>query len=734
MGFKGPALVAIGAAGVGVLLLLVFVTLLLIRARRKTRKYQKELASLLALRKGAESASNAKAEFLVSMIPRIRTPMNAIVGFIHLALQTDLDPELREQLDTVRASADWLMHIANDALEFSSIDAGGLPVDTMPFSISECLHSAIKIVERETSAKKLVVDCKVDPKLPEVVCGDPVRLQHAIFNLLNYSVGFAETGSLVLSATLESDSVDSVLVRVAITDTGVEIPPAKRPLIFESISHPDVGPALKSDPAGFGLVISRRLVDRMGGTMESPSQLGAVSTFEFIVPFQKQKTAAKVDLPIRAPAVRAPATRAPEGVAAKSLSILVAEDSAVNRRLITKVLESAGHRVWTAANGKEAAHTVRTEGFDLILMDLEMPGMDGLEATRAIRAAEAPNLRVPIYALTAHALPGDRDNCFAAGMDGFVTKPIAVDEVLQLVSQIAGQPAGDFTPKHVEQEITIATNTAEPGTHCGDSGTDAGEGSFEPCIAEADATSSKDLFSSKENEYFDSSPYLLAKVAAGTETNGHAGAIHSGGIKDTFHAEIDKTGDIATPAAEDLSSVDCDEADSDDNVLQQVSQSHTPLSAMEGLALLEAACEMTQQSPPAVKQAVASAAAATETNGFSGATRDALNAKTDEIGDIAIAVAEDLASADSDEADRNENVLQQIQQSNTPLSADKGLALLENARQLTQHSPSPVKQADDPPPAAARDPFEQARKSLSKSSFGIRVVHNDGDPSDRNLI
>jgi CheY-like chemotaxis protein len=785
VGFKGPGLVAIGAAGVGGLLLLAFVTLLLIRARRETRKYQKELAGLLALRKTAESASKANAEFLASMIPRIRTPMNAIVGFIHLALQTDLDPELREQLDTVRTSADWLMHIANDALEFSSIEVGGLAVDHMPFSISECILSAMKIVEREASAKRLVTSSKIDPKLPEVVCGDPIRFQHAIFNLLNYAVGFAETGSIVLSASLESDSADGVLVRVAITDTGLEIPPAARPLISEPISHADVGPALRSDPAGFGLVISRRLIDRMGGTMGPPGQLDACNAFEFTVPFQKQKRAAEIDLPIRAL----------ERLAPKCLSILVAEDSAVNRRLITKVLESDGHRVWTVTNGKEAVHKVRTEGFDLILMDLEMPGMDGLEATRAIRAAEAPNLRVPIYALTAHALPGDRDNCFAAGMDGFVAKPIAVDEVLQLVSQIA---------------LQSRTGTAEPVTDCVDSGANAGEGSFEPCVPEADTTPSTDFVSAVGDEYFDSSPYLLAKAAAGTETNGFPSATRdalnaetdiaattaedlpgadddnvlervpqsrsplsaaeglalleaaceltdysppavtqavakgatgieingsSGATRDALNAETDEAAaDIAIAVAEDLSSADSDEANSDDNCRQDTQQSPIPLSAAESLALLEAACESTQHSPPAVTQAVAKGATGTETNSFSGATRDALNAGMDEAADIAIAVAEDLSSANSDEADCDDNVLQEIQQSPIPLSAAESLALLEAACQLTQHSPSPMKQADDPTPAAARDPFEQARKSLSKSSFGIRVVHNDGDPSDRNLI
>jgi signal transduction histidine kinase/CheY-like chemotaxis protein len=806
-GLKGPALVATVAAGVGVLLLLVFVTLLLIRARRETQKCQKELATLLALRKAAESANNASAEFLASMIPRIRTPMNAIVGFIDLALKADLNPELREHLDTVRTSADWLMHIANDALEFSCIEDGGLPLDNVPFSISECILSAMKIVEREASARKLVTGCKFDPQLPEVVCGDPIRLRQVIFNLLNYVVGFTASGSIILSAALESNSADSVLVRVAITDTGVGIPPAKRALIFESLGHADVGAALKADPTGFGLVISRRLVDLMGGTMEAQSQLGGGSTFEFTVRVQKQKTAVELDALVDAP----------ESVQPKSLSILVADDNAVNLRLITKVLKSAGHQVWTATNGKEAAQSVQTEGFDLILMDMEMPDMDGLEATRAIRTGEAPNLRVPIYALTAHALPGDRDRCLAAGMDGFVTKPIAVDEVLQLVSKIARQPSGAcstqarnqqapvrllpgdclgaagaadtnsapiagtndcavsteylipevngttgatsaslrfpdlrdiaiepannaLTPKYVKQEITTASDTADGGTERGSSRADSGDSSFvygaiprdsedfalntatASCIPEADATSSADFLQGEEARNLDLSPYLLA-TAAGTETNSFSGAAGA-----ALNPEIDDTGDIPIDAAEEIASADFADATSPADFLRGEEAWNLDLSPY-----------------------LLATVAGTETNGFSGATQATFNPEIDDTGDIAIDIAEELASADSDK-----NVVQEFVQSeelisvfagreasygnsdngepaaNARLSAAAGLALLQAT--LPQHSPSLAKQADGPTLTAIRDPFEQARKSLSKSSFGIRVIHNDGDPSDRNLI
>jgi len=227
-GFQQPAVIATGAVAAVLLLLLVCVIFLYIRARRETRRFRQELADLVTLTQAAESANEAKAEFLVSMSHRIRTPMNAIVSFTDLALKTDLDSELREYLDTVRTSADWLMHIANDVLEFSRIEAGQPHLDNVPFSISECIRSAMKIVEREASAKKLVLGCKIDPQLPEVVGGDPARLRHVIFNLLDYAVRCTARGSVILSAALESNSADGVLVRVAVTNAGVGIPPIKQ--------------------------------------------------------------------------------------------------------------------------------------------------------------------------------------------------------------------------------------------------------------------------------------------------------------------------------------------------------------------------------------------------------------------------------------------------------------------------------------------------------------------------
>jgi signal transduction histidine kinase/DNA-binding response OmpR family regulator len=745
--FQQPAVVATGATGLVLLLILVCVIFLCIRGRRETRKFREELAKLVTLTQAAESANQAKAEFLASMSHRIRTPMNAIVGFTDLALKTDLDPELREYLDTVRTSADWLMHIANDVLEFSRIEAGRVRVEDVPFSMSDCMLSALKVVQQEASAKNLLTACKLDPQLPELVCGDPARLRHVLFNILDYAVRSSTSGNVILSAAIESNSGDDVLIRVAVTNTGATIPTDE-----QLAMQVDAGAAVKPGSTGIGLAISRRLVDLMGGTLEFQGQLGAGSTFEFTARFRKHKAAAKIEAPVRAP----------QTVGLKGLSILLAEDNAVNRQLITKVLESAGHRVWTATNGKDAAHNVQTQGFDLILMDIEMPDMDGVQATEAIRAAEPPGLHVPIYAVTAHVLPGDRDRCFAAGMDGFITKPIAVDEVLQLVSDISAgtakvgvanraldfsgpvlpvqanecaMPAQPVISKENADKETIAT-VAETSSY--DLGTmtrhrepaatavvpdfrsiaiDFAENVFTPEHVEEEITGERDI------------------AAHGAESGDSTA--HSGEDDCAIHSIVSSPGEIAVEAAGQSSLLHADTPPS------------TDLRYGGEVPSLESSLYLLAQ------------AAEAETNDFSVVTTPLVNAgsedackiEVEEAQDILTHAAEELAAAASDE-----KVLAKVNQStavigalalkeapnpnlddsgvtaNARLSAPAGLALLQATCEVPEQSPSVAKQDDEPTPVAGWNPFEQARKSLSNSRFDVRVIHSDGDPSERNLI
>lgn len=397
-----------------------------LHVQRKTRDLEAKLAHEIALMQAADAANRNKGEFLATMTHEIRTPMNAIMGFTDLVLKRDLDPELREYLATVRTSAEWLMHIINDVLEFSRMEAGGLQLESTEFCFAECLRSAIKIVQPEATARGLALRWNIDPQIPATVCGDPTRLRQIALNLLENAVKFTSTGSVMVAAVLEAKSADSILARISVADTGVGIPPQKQQFIFQPFTPAAAASRGKAAGPGLGLAISRKLVDAMGGTIEVQSQLGAGSTFQFTAWFRKTQSARETEKRTN-----------PARYVSRPLSILIAEDNAVNRRLITKLLESAGHRVTPASNGKDAVHLFETAAFDLILMDIEMPQMDGLEATHAIRASEPEGARIPIYALTAHVMTGDRERCFAAGMDGYISKPIEVDGVLKLVAEIA---------------------------------------------------------------------------------------------------------------------------------------------------------------------------------------------------------------------------------------------------------------------------------------------------------
>ncbi|HZS54212.1 MAG TPA: response regulator [Bryobacteraceae bacterium] len=427
-----PLFLFAGIAAAAVVLVLLWMLSTRWVVARKTRSVQQEKAAETALREAAELANRAKGQFLANMSHEIRTPMNAIIGFTDLALKNNVSDELREYLDTVRTSADWLMHIVNDVLEFSRIEAGRLQLEKTTFSLADCIRSTIKIVQPEAAAKALQLRYKIDAQIPNVVCGDPMRVRQIVFHLLDNAVKFTTSGSVMLSASLDSKSSDAVLVRISVADTGIGIPFHKQKFLFEPF-RPDEVTDQTFSGSGLGLAIARRLVEIMGGTIEFTSQIGAGTTFQFTAWFDKVQRTPESNAGSSGTAIAAP----------KQLSILVAEDNAINRRLITKVLESAGHRVISVSNGKEAVNTFGTEIFDLILMDMEMPDMDGLEATRMIRTNEPKDAHIAIYALTAHTSAADRDRCFAAGMDGFMSKPIEINEVLKAVDRVASAPRNE---------------------------------------------------------------------------------------------------------------------------------------------------------------------------------------------------------------------------------------------------------------------------------------------------
>jgi signal transduction histidine kinase/CheY-like chemotaxis protein len=389
-------------------------------------------AEMERLLREAEQASRLKTEFLANVGHEIRTPMNAVLGMISLALETELTPEQREYLEVSKSSAESLLTVIHDVLETSRAMADQIQIEPIQFSLHECVENAVTIMTGPARQKGLDLDYSVHPKVPEHLVGDPARLRQILLNLVGNAIKFTERGRGEIRVDREPSRETAVWLHISVSDTGIGIAPEQHHVIFESFRQSDGSMTRRYGGLGLGLAICARLTQLMGGQIWVESEPGKGSTFHVTAQFGPGATRISSE-PAAEPSV--------------SLRVLVVEDNPMSRKLTAHLLERHGHQVALAGNGREAIERFALETFDLIVMDIEMPEVDGLAATRAIRTAEnETGRRIPILMLTAGAMAGDGERSIEAGADGHVSKPVRAAELLDAIRAVtivsAPEPAG----------------------------------------------------------------------------------------------------------------------------------------------------------------------------------------------------------------------------------------------------------------------------------------------------
>ena len=417
------------------LLFLIGLTLGLFIFQRRQLSFDYNLSqtarALEEARRQAEAASEAKSIFLATMSHEIRTPITSVLGMVDLLHTTGLNAEQAGYVDTLSQSTRVLLTVLNDILDISKVEAGKVVLEKVEFSLHDTARTVIALAQAIAGAKGLELSLEIASDVPDIVVGDPVRLKQILYNLLNNAVKFTEAGSVDLHVKLVINDGISALLHFAVSDTGIGIDEGEIERLFKPFSQVDTSTTRRFGGTGLGLAIARRLVDLAGGEIGVDSAAGQGACFWFTLPLGLPEPRAAVE-PVSVVDV-------PEAEAPRTVRILLAEDNRINQMLIASMLKKRGHTVKIVDDGQQALDAVIAGSFDIVLMDMQMPEMDGEEATAAIRALPAPKNRIPVLALTADVMPEHRARYLAAGVNDLVTKPIDWQHLLKAITVCTGR-------------------------------------------------------------------------------------------------------------------------------------------------------------------------------------------------------------------------------------------------------------------------------------------------------